>query len=174
MRGEAELRSLKDEAGDVLAGIKTWKYSGEESRAVLHQLGARLRKLQDRVTRLLTNTLFPSFTSADGMESADELQDRARRRRDLVVMTTKLAPSNMEILELLGKKDDKEAAYLYAYARGSVLGPAGGVRTQFYDMVEAMEDDDPVLAEAKDIAAIVASARDRYSIAQAEGYQNMT
>lgn len=173
MEAEARMKDLKNQALSLVLGLTRWTYAGEESRASLHTLGAELQDVTDRVAAIWKEIQFPSFAAGDPAASAETQRASLVRRRDLVVLATSLSPSNIDILEWLGERDDKEAAYLYAFARGSVSEKSEGARTAFYDSLESIIQRDPVLVEARGVEVVLEAARRQFSRCQAEAYENM-
>ena len=95
------------------------------------------------------------------------------KRRELIMMVHKLPASNVEILEWLAGGNHREAAYLYAYARGSVSETSANVKTEFYQKVQTLLNEDPLLNPFRGVEVLLNRAQTLYSSCQAVAYEKM-
>jgi hypothetical protein len=173
MDSNQKLERMKSRVLDLIQTLKNWNYPQADSRKNLHLIGDELSEIQARLTGMWRDTAFPSFVGPAADSAPGVEQSMALRRRDLVSLVARLAPSNFEILEWLGEKEDKETAFLYAYARGSVSEPSLPLKKEFFERVERIIDENPVLAEANRVDAILQTARTRFALCQSKAYENM-
>ena len=163
----------KEKTVTLIQALQQWTFNGEDGRAGLHKLGNELRDIKTEIASLWNRLQFPTFSDEVFSSTSESRSAMNTRRQELVVLATRLAPSNVEILDWLGDKEDKEAAYLYAYARGSVLEEEPDVRTIFYERLATIIDDDPALMEVKKIELLLENAGDLFAACQAKAYQNL-
>ncbi len=173
MAVETRVSDLKSRGLALVRSLDEWAFDGEDSKVNLHQLGAELESIRGQLADASRDAKFPTFMKSPVQTSAETERELVQRRRDLLVLVLGLAPSDIEILECLGAKEDKESAFLYAYSRGSVSETSYFLKTEFFHLVEQIADDDPVLAEAKRVEGILGTARHKFSICQAEAYENL-
>lgn len=167
------IRAIRDEISGILESLGAWQYDGEESRAVLHRFGSDLRSVRIALAGKRIEAQFPSFSRTANGKILQNTIERRLRRRELVMMVHSLPAANMEILEWLAGGKGREAAYLYAYARGSVLEASASVRAEFYQKVTKLIDEDPMLSPFRSVQMLLLQAETQYSMCQAAAYERM-
>jgi len=164
---------INERLSAALSAITAWQYNGEISRAALPRIGAEIEYLRSALSRMRMDAQFPSFALKSAAETTVETQERNRRRMELVSMVHPLPPSNVEIFDWLAEGNNKEAALLYAYSRGSASEPTSVQRTEFYDRVEALVHGDPLLTRILRVEALWRSVQSLYAHCQSVAYENM-